>query len=375
MRRLTLMAETSKGWMCKKLNTGGMKMTKPYKLPSGKWAIRPYKNGKRAFFTDWDKNVVISKANEWKLNIRTHIDGFVSLDTAISDYIEASGSVLSPSTLRGYGIVQKRIQNYDIKSKKVDAIPNAEMQRFINQLSKKYAPKTVRNTYALITATLAFYAIPAPKNINLPAERPKRYNLPSEEDLSNILRLAKGKPMEPAILLAAFGGLRRSEIAGLSTDDIDGNTIHIHNAVVKGNDKQLYEKGTKTWESDRTIELPEFVIDRLKQCDGKIWKSSPGSITRCWERLREKAGISARFHDLRHYSASRMHALNVPDQYIQGRHGWKTDYALKAIYRNELDEETKAMSAKMNNYITETFSKIVNDTVNIPLQPLGNKDV
>ena len=66
--------------------------------------------------------------------------------------------------------------------------------------------------------------------------------------------------------------------------------------------------------------------------------------------------MTSRFHDLRHYSASKMHAVGVPDQYIQGRHGWKTDYALKKIYRNELDDVTKSMNDKINTALSERFA-------------------
>ena len=43
--------------------------------------------------------------------------------------------------------------------------------------------------------------------------------------------------------------------------------------------------------------------------------------------------IPFRFHDFRHYSASIMHAIGIPDQYIMARGGWKTDTVLKAVYR------------------------------------------
>lgn len=38
-----------------------------------------------------------------------------------------------------------------------------------------------------------------------------------------------------------------------------------------------------------------------------------------------------RFHDLRYYSASIMHAIGVPDVYIMERGGWSSDKTLKKI--------------------------------------------
>ncbi|MBP3296406.1 MAG: tyrosine-type recombinase/integrase, partial [Lachnospiraceae bacterium] len=67
-------------------------------------------------------------------------------------------------------------------------------------------------------------------------------------------------------------------------------------------------------------------------------------------RLRNRLGMECRFHDLRHYAASILHAIGVPDQYIMERGGWSTDGTLKAIYRNTLSDKSRQFSAKANDY-------------------------
>ena len=62
--------------------------------------------------------------------------------------------------------------------------------------------------------------------------------------------------------------------------------------------------------------------------------------------------IPFRFHDLRHYSASIMHAIGIPDQYIMARGGWKTDTVLKAVYRNVINDEQKKFTDKINSHFT-----------------------
>ena len=57
-----------------------------------------------------------------------------------------------------------------------------------------------------------------------------------------------------------------------------------------------------------------------------------------------------RFHDLRHYSASIMHAIGIPDQYIMRRGGWGSDTVLKAIYRNTLDDYQQKFADQTNAY-------------------------
>ena len=51
-----------------------------------------------------------------------------------------------------------------------------------------------------------------------------------------------------------------------------------------------------------------------------------------------------RFHDLRHYSASIRHALNIPDAYIMQEGGWSSDSTLKSVYRHALDDEQDKMA-------------------------------
>ena len=62
--------------------------------------------------------------------------------------------------------------------------------------------------------------------------------------------------------------------------------------------------------------------------------------------------IPFRFHDLRHYSASIMHAIGILDQYIMARGGWKTDTVLKAVYRNVINDEQKKFTDKINSHFT-----------------------
>lgn len=55
-----------------------------------------------------------------------------------------------------------------------------------------------------------------------------------------------------------------------------------------------------------------------------------------------------RFHDLRHYSASIMHAIGIPDQYIMRYRGWGSNAVLKAIYRNTPDDYQQNFADQTN---------------------------
>lgn len=54
--------------------------------------------------------------------------------------------------------------------------------------------------------------------------------------------------------------------------------------------------------------------------DGRLIKATPDQITHRFLRAIKSSGLPPfRFHDLRHYAASIMHAIGVPDQYIMQR--------------------------------------------------------
>ena len=75
-----------------------------------------------------------------------------------------------------------------------------------------------------------------------------------------------------------------------------------------------------------------------------------------FKTARIKAGLpDFRYHDLRHYAASQMHADGVPDRYIEAMGGWKPgSTVLRLVYENVMTNELKAMQKTyMENRVFE----------------------
>lgn len=141
-------------------------------------------------------------------------------------------------------------------------------------------------------------------------------------------------------------------MCALKYEDIKGNIIHVHADMVKTpNGGWVYKDVPKTSSSDRYIELPHEVIKELGNGEGFVIHIIPDSVTRGFEKLRAKFGLQCRFHDLRHYAASIMHSLGVPDSYIMERGGWSSDITLKSVYRHSLSDKSKEFSNKTNDYL------------------------
>ncbi len=292
------------------------------------------------------------EALQWRNSHPSHEKPSMALYEAVERYIELKRGVLSPSTVRGYeAILRNRLSS--IGDISIDDVTQSDLQKWVSDLAKDYKPKYVRNCYGLVSAALEMFKPESKFKVTLPAkERPDLY-CPSDDDVKALLEEIKGTELEIAVLLAAFGPLRRGEICALTSDDIHGNVISVNKSMVRGDDNQWHIKQPKTYGSYREVEFPNFVIQKLKGIKGPVMHINPEQVTSQFRRVLEKTDLPHfRFHDLRHYSASIMHAIGVPDQYILQRGGWISDNVMKTVYRNAIDTETTKQTKKINDYFT-----------------------
>lgn len=52
-----------------------------------------------------------------------------------------------------------------------------------------------------------------------------------------------------------------------------------------------------------------------------------------------------------HYTASIMHAIGIPGQYIMKRGRWKSDKVMKKIYRNTISTEDQKFIEIVNTHV------------------------
>lgn len=312
-------------------------------------------------FTAKTKTEAKRLANQYKEGPRI---SDLTVGEAVKDYIDSKKAVLSPSTHRSYmSMYRAHFESSLFGSLKLTALDTITVQRFISDLNLKLQPKTVCNIKGLLTAAVQMYCPGKVFPVTLPARNhPELYTPTTKEVEQLIAAIREDRELYIVVLLCAFGPMRRSEACAIRYDDINykTNTITVRRACVLDNNKTwIYKETPKTNSSYRVIIYPSETIKAIGRGFGfVIRKSTPRALTQRLDHALKNAGLPHfRLHDLRHYSASILHAIGVPDQYIMQRGGWKTDNVMKRVYRDALSDVDKRMNQKAVRYFEKRMVK------------------
>lgn len=282
----------------------------------------------------------------------------ITVHDAVRKYIDTKEKALSPSTVRSYELyLRKRIA--PIRLVMIRELTQTQVQRWVNHLSEDCSEKYIRNVLGLFNSAVAYCGGPT-FDIAIPASAKTMLHTPSDLEMKQLLDHIRNRPeLLTAVLLAAFGSMRRGEICALLPSDFRGNTVRVSKSMVR--DKDCYwviRPVPKTDESNRIIVLPPFVLDRITIPEkGRVVPLHPEQVSNRFRRAVRSSGVETRFrfHDLRHYYVSIAHALGVPDAYIMQMGGWKTDNVMKRVYRDTLPDVMAAEQEKMSEHFRGVF--------------------
>ena len=340
-------------------------MAKVRKLKSGSWFVQVMVNGQRESFTIDDptpagKRKCQKLADEWIKNYKARIHTQETIKEAIEFYIKKKETILSPTTIRSYKSLAENAFD-SINHCNVETFNIRLAQLWLDEYNTKHKPKSVRNAAGLLTAAYKL-STGVILSLKLPESGEKDYYIPSDDNIKDLIAYAHDSDpvLERAIMLAAFGTLRRGEVCALTYEDIKPDHIVVDKSIA-WNGKEHVVKSPKTKSSVRTIELPPSVIESLTsenrpptECVVPI---SPQALTQRFERAIKNVGCPAfRFHDLRAYAASIRHAIGIPDQYIMADGGWKTPAVMQRVYRRAMEEKRKEFAKKSNAYFDNIMS-------------------
>ena len=313
------------------------------------------------------------------------IDHDMPFSSYLVQWMEIARSTLKPNTAAGYAsMIQNPIAPYfQQRGITLGGLQAVDIQMFYTSQLKRVSANTVIHYHAIIHRALKYAVKTDLIDVN-PAdkvERPRKDRFTASfydgNEVNRLFQAARGTALELPVMLAAFYGLRRSEVVGLKWDAIDfeNKTIAIRHTVTvcaeKGRRIEVAADTTKTASSRRTLPLvPAFQtkLAALKEeqeknrilcgrsyCTdylGYVLVDAMGNrlklsyISTAFPVLLKRNGLRPiRFHDLRHSCASLLLKNGVPMKQIQEWLG-HSDFSTTANIYAHLDAGSKLTSAQ-----------------------------
>lgn len=344
------------------------------KLPSGAWRTQAKRtvNGKKIVksFTVHPKDVGGDSrkaktqsemlAREWQLEAESMEIHGLKIKDAMDNFINDRSKVLSPSTITNY---KRLIPLFDSLSDiLVNDIKTSDIQALVNEWSISVKAKTIKNRISFLLSALDYAECDRKFKIRYPQSTSKEIKAPDTEDVKMLIEAAP-EDFKPILYLAAFGALRRGEIAALKQKDVsrDMCTVYVHADIVLSDKKWVYKAFPKNAQAG-TVSLPKWVIDALPCSDDPeayLFDMNPGVISHRYDKLCKQLGFNFNFHSLRHYAASFRTDIGIPKKYIEETGRWKTgSTVLERVYDNTLSSSRKKYTQITNQFIDDNFKDI-----------------
>ena len=297
-------------------------------------------------------------------------------------WLRVAKSTVKLTTYASYEMMATRIiiPYFETLSIKPKELTTEDIQEFYSAQLERVSANTVIHYHAVIHRALK-YAVKIKTIQSNPAvnvERPRKEkfigSFYDKKEINSLFDSIQGHPLEVAIKLAAFYGLRREEIIGLkwTAIDFENNTLTIQHTVTECNlDGKHIEVASDTAKTDSSLRTMPLVTNframllakkekqehYRKLCGrsyckeyldyifvnemGERWK--PRYLSDGFKRILEQNGLRRiRFHDLRHTCASLLLTNNEKIQEWLGH----SDFSTTANIYAHLDFQSKISSAE-----------------------------
>ena len=305
----------------------------------------------------------------------------------LKDYAKPN---VSPTTYDGYEMIVKMhlipslgyIKLSDLKPIHIQSYQNEKLKKGSVYENKPLSTTTVLQHHRILSKALKqavqwqlikynpCTAIPAPRKADT------EIKTMTSNELKYIIDNAKEK-MKDIITLAAYTGMRRSEITGLKWEDIDfiNKSIYIKRSLVRTKNGHIFKK-TKNKSSKRRIAITDSLINMLKrikkeQTENKLFLGPeykdqnlvfcfsygrhirPVYITHRFKELVRKLNLGQySFHDLRHTHATLLLKEGHHPKKVQERLGHASISTTLDIY-SHVTEDMQRETAELFDRIME----------------------
>jgi integrase len=287
-----------------------------------------------------------------------------------------------PGTVRSYELRARRL-TAEIGKVKLAKLTTHQVDRLYNTLlTGGMSASTVRMHHGILSAALhqavKWELVGKAVTDNATPPRATRFRVePPEVEVVRTL-VAKADETNPilsaGIMIAAVTGCRRGELCGLRWSDIDAKrrVIHVRRSIKWSADHKTLVAGPTKTHQDRRVSLDAVMLAILEahrsraegwaadarvaiEPDGYILATDPTGrtptdpdvITRAFGRLTRRVGVTCRFHDLRHFTATQLIGAGQDPAVVAGRLGHLDATTTLRIYSHALAERDRAAAEVM----------------------------
>jgi integrase len=289
---------------------------------------------------------------------------------------------LDASTVANYRFMAKHVMN-GLGDRRLRDLTAKEVQEFLEGLplstrSRKLVHKVLRDSiqHAMI-AGLAGRNVAAIVNSTPRGSAGRPSKALSVAQAEAVLKAAQGTRLEAYLALSLMTGIRTEEARALTWEhvDLDGDPTAkppMPPSVAVWRSVRTHGE-TKTEQSKRTLAMPEFVADALKEHRvrqaaeqlraGPRWKEhdlvfastvgtprSAGNVRREFQAICERAGLGKEWtpRELRHSFVSMLSADGVATEDISHLVGHSSTRTTERVYRHELRPVLRTGAERMS---------------------------
>ena len=180
--------------------------------------------------------------------------------------------------------------------------------------------------------------------------------LPSREDISAIIKHRNDDRFSFLPYFLCYTGMRLGEALALSSDDFDGNVIHITKKVSWQPNQPVIDSFTKTDKGTRDVPILDVLKKELPIWSGYLFSDdgnkpyTKSSFVKRWRRYKKKTGVETTCHCLRHEFATLMYDAEVEVKEAAEILG-HDESVMRNIYTHIRDERREKTAKKLNDYV------------------------
>ena len=278
------------------------------KLPSGSWFCRVRVDGKDIPVTKPTKKEAEAAAMTVKYGIiqaeEKPREKKITLEEAMTGYIEARDGYISPSTIAGY----KRYRQNTFQSmlkKNIFSVSNEQWQAAIKAERKLgRSPKYIKNAWSFAASAIEEAGAKRPEVTMYAPECKERAYL-THTEITKFVGTLKGKPVEiPALL--CLSSLRRSEMLALDWKNVDlkNQVLYVRGATVRGSSGMVDKPQNKSRKSRRAVPIIPPLLEAMQATEnrtGKVVKVGADYVLKYVKQTCREAGVTVvDLHGLRH---------------------------------------------------------------------------